>query len=210
VFATFLLLGVGAAAVYFHLSGRLPLFFPGRKADVARAPLASLDARGAAPHAGQPDGQAGAARPDQRARTAVAPDAQATQKKVRLKKGQAEPIHVVDPGDVEDVKKEKKEKKEKKKKEKKKKEKKEKKKVGKRQPVAVGEGYLLASSKPWAKILVDGKPTGRNTPTPPIAPLTLKAGKHTITLVTEAGQRFDFSVTIKAGETTTLVKTLKK
>ena len=68
-------------------------------------------------------------------------------------------------------------------------------------------GYLLVSSKPWAKIYVDGKPTGRNTPTPPSQPLVLGPGAHRITL--EVGdKRFTFPVVISSGETSRLIRTL--
>jgi len=68
-------------------------------------------------------------------------------------------------------------------------------------------GYLLISSKPWAKIYVDGKPTGRNTPTPPSKPLMLAPGVHKVTL--DVGdKRFTFPVVIKSQETSRLIKTL--
>jgi len=67
--------------------------------------------------------------------------------------------------------------------------------------------WLTNSSKPPARIWVDGVDTGRSTPVPPASPLVLKAGAHKITLVA-GSQRFTFPVTIKAGDTTRLIQTL--
>ena len=69
-------------------------------------------------------------------------------------------------------------------------------------------GYLLVHSKPWSKIYVDGKATGRNTPVPPSNPLTLSPGKHKVTLETK-GKKFNFTVTIKSGKQSKLIKILK-
>ena len=69
-------------------------------------------------------------------------------------------------------------------------------------------GYLLVSSKPWARIYVNDKPTNRNTPTPPSQPLVLQPGTHRITLEA-GGKRFTFPVVIRSGETSKLIKTLR-
>ena len=66
---------------------------------------------------------------------------------------------------------------------------------------------LVVASRPWAKIIVDGKPTGRNSPVPPSNPLSLSPGRHKITLEAK-GQKFNFTVTIKAGKLSKLVKVL--
>jgi hypothetical protein len=68
-------------------------------------------------------------------------------------------------------------------------------------------GFLAVSSRPWARVFVDGKDTGRNTPIPPNSALSLKAGTHKVVL--EVGKkRFTFTVTIKPGETSKLVQVL--
>jgi hypothetical protein len=68
-------------------------------------------------------------------------------------------------------------------------------------------GALAVSSRPWARVFIDGKDTGRNTPIPPASPIRIKAGPHKVAL--EVGkERFTFTVNIKAGETATLVKIL--
>jgi hypothetical protein len=74
-------------------------------------------------------------------------------------------------------------------------------------PKAKGKGFLVIASKPWARVLVDGKDTGRNTPIPPSNPLALPAGNHEITLEVKS-KRFNFTVTIRADETHRLIKTL--
>ena len=66
---------------------------------------------------------------------------------------------------------------------------------------------LVVASRPWAKIYVDGKATGRNSPIPPSNPLSIPAGRRKITLEAK-GQKFHFTVTIKAGKLSKLVKIL--
>ncbi len=68
-------------------------------------------------------------------------------------------------------------------------------------------GYLTAVTKPWARIYVDGRDTGKRTPVTVGAKIKLKPGTHRITFVA-AGKKFNYSVTIKAGKTTRLVKML--
>lgn len=68
-------------------------------------------------------------------------------------------------------------------------------------------GYVIIASRPSAWVSVDGRATGRKTPIPPGSPLALSPGAHVITLTVE-GKAFDFSVTIKEGETSKLVKML--
>lgn len=67
-------------------------------------------------------------------------------------------------------------------------------------------GYLVANTVPWAKVLIDGKDTGRTTPIPPRTKLALSPGPHTVTFVTDQG-RYDYQIVIQAGEITKLIKT---
>jgi hypothetical protein len=68
-------------------------------------------------------------------------------------------------------------------------------------------GYLRLGSKPWAKITIDGKDMGMNTPQ---SQIKLSAGTHRILLVNPAqGLRETFPVTITAGQTETIIKDLR-
>jgi len=69
-------------------------------------------------------------------------------------------------------------------------------------------GYLVTNTIPWAKVLVDGKDTGKTTPVAPRSKIPLKPGRHKITFVVE-GKKFDYTITIRAGEITRLIKRLK-
>ena len=72
-------------------------------------------------------------------------------------------------------------------------------------------GYLIANTQPWARVVIDGKDTGRSTPIPPISKIALKEGKHQITFVVGKGdraQRFEFDVNIKGGEDYRLIRKL--
>ena len=60
---------------------------------------------------------------------------------------------------------------------------------------------------PWAKVLVDGKDTGKTTPVAPRQKIPLKPGRHKITFVVE-GKEFSFPITISAGQVTRLIKKL--
>ena len=69
-----------------------------------------------------------------------------------------------------------------------------------------GEGTLGLGAKPPCRIFIDGRDTGMKTPQPAIS---LKAGKHRITLINdEFGIKESFVVRIKAGETTKAIKDL--
>jgi hypothetical protein len=71
-------------------------------------------------------------------------------------------------------------------------------------PVADGPGVLMLSSKPPCEILVDGKSTGLTTPQPS---LEVPAGRHKITFLnSELGIKETFTVIVKAGEPTKLIK----
>jgi len=58
---------------------------------------------------------------------------------------------------------------------------------------------------PWARLFVDGRDTGRNTP---ITGLTVPAGAHTLGLRTSDGTMHTFRVRVRAGETTRIVRRL--
>ena len=68
------------------------------------------------------------------------------------------------------------------------------------------KGYATISSTPPARIAIDGKDTGLSTPILGHA-LPLSPGKHKVTFIV-GGDKFTFSITIKAGETATVHKDL--
>jgi hypothetical protein len=70
-------------------------------------------------------------------------------------------------------------------------------------------GYLLAHSRPWARVFVDGKDTGRTTPIAPSKALPLKPGRHRVTFATRENRRYSFVVHIRAGQTAKLIKDLQ-
>jgi len=72
-----------------------------------------------------------------------------------------------------------------------------------------GFGFLVANTRPWSKVYIDGHYTGRDTPIPPDKKLKLKAGKHKIIFETSAGKRYVFEVVIEADKTTKLIKKLE-
>lgn len=77
-------------------------------------------------------------------------------------------------------------------------------------PAASGsdkEGFLIANSQPYAKVLVDGKDTGKVTPIAPRDHIALKPGKHVITFVT-SDKRVSADVMIKPGEEAKVVRNL--
>ena len=69
-------------------------------------------------------------------------------------------------------------------------------------------GRLIVSTIPWAYVWINGKETGRSTPVSESRPIKLKPGKHKVTFFKD-GQKFNYSVTITAGKTTSLVKKLE-
>ncbi len=69
-------------------------------------------------------------------------------------------------------------------------------------------GYLVASTEPLAKVLIDGKDSGRSTPISRYSKLPLKPGKHVITFLPASGKRFNVEVDIHSGEETPIVKRL--
>ena len=75
-------------------------------------------------------------------------------------------------------------------------------------PAPSGEpGYLVANTQPWAKVIIDGKDTGKTTPIAPRSKIALKPGKHVVTFVAN-GKKFNFDVIIKPAEDTRLIKQL--
>jgi hypothetical protein len=67
-------------------------------------------------------------------------------------------------------------------------------------------GYLITMTKPIAKVLVDGKDTGRWTPVQPKNPINLPPGGHSVVFETAQGKRFEQQVTIEVGKTTKVIK----
>ena len=73
--------------------------------------------------------------------------------------------------------------------------------------LAVGRGTLKLASDPWAEVIVDGKPLGRQTP---IYDLRLSSGPHRITLVNNLEQlRMEFTVVIRANKSTSRAANLR-
>jgi len=69
-----------------------------------------------------------------------------------------------------------------------------------------GTGFLIANTKPWARVIIDGKDTGQWTPIVGKRKLSLSAGNHKITFETKDGKTLTVNVSIKAGETTKVIK----
>ena len=69
------------------------------------------------------------------------------------------------------------------------------------------EGYLIANSRPYAKVIIDGKDSGKVTPIAPRDRIPLKPGKHVVTFLT-SDKRASFDVVVKAGEEVKLVRNL--
>jgi outer membrane biosynthesis protein TonB len=73
---------------------------------------------------------------------------------------------------------------------------------------ADGKGTLQLAAKPPCEIIIDGRKTGLTTPQ---RDLDLPAGKHKVTLINkEHGIKEAFSVTVKAGQSTRVVKDLTR
>ena len=69
-------------------------------------------------------------------------------------------------------------------------------------------GFLVANTQPWAKVLIDGKDTGKTTPIAPRSKIALKPGKHVVTFVVANGKQYTFDVVIKSAHDTRLIKQL--
>ncbi len=82
-----------------------------------------------------------------------------------------------------------------------------------RKPPAVKKkvvyGYLVANTRPWSKVYVDGKYTGRETPIPPDKKLKLTSGKHKVIFETPGGKRYAFEIEIEPEKVMKLIKRLE-
>jgi hypothetical protein len=72
-----------------------------------------------------------------------------------------------------------------------------------------GKGTFIASSQPSADVWIDGKKTGRTTPVSPKNPIELTAGSHRVSLVLPTGESYHYTVLIRAGEQTKLIRNLE-
>jgi serine/threonine protein kinase len=70
-------------------------------------------------------------------------------------------------------------------------------------------GYLVANTRPWSKVYVDGKYTGRETPIPPDKKLKLTAGKHRVIFETPGGKRYVFEIEVEPEKVLKLIKRLE-
>jgi serine/threonine protein kinase len=69
-----------------------------------------------------------------------------------------------------------------------------------------GKGFLIANTKPWARVIIDGKDTGQWTPIVGKRKLAVPAGGHEITFQTKEGKTLTVKVTIQAGQITKVIK----
>jgi hypothetical protein len=72
---------------------------------------------------------------------------------------------------------------------------------------AEGEGYLMADTTPWARVVVDGTDTSKMTPIAPRARIPLAAGKHVVTFVV-GEQKFSYTIMVTPGQDYHLTKEL--
>jgi hypothetical protein len=70
-------------------------------------------------------------------------------------------------------------------------------------------GYLVANTRPWSKVYVDGKYTGRETPIPPDKKLRLTVGKHKVVFETPGGKRYAFEIEVETEKVLKLIKRLE-
>jgi len=70
-------------------------------------------------------------------------------------------------------------------------------------------GYLVANTRPWSKVYVDGKYTGRETPIPPDKKLRLTAGKHKVIFEIPGGKRYAFEIEVEPERVLKLIKRLE-
>jgi len=71
-------------------------------------------------------------------------------------------------------------------------------------------GTFVAATTPSADLWIDGKKTGRRTPITTKDPITLNAGSHKVSFVLPTGEGFHYTVKIRPGKQTKLVKNLEK
>ena len=64
---------------------------------------------------------------------------------------------------------------------------------------------LTINTMPWARVFLDGRDTGRNTP---VRNFRVPAGHHTVGLRTNDGTMHNVPVDVTAGETTRIVRQL--
>ncbi len=69
-------------------------------------------------------------------------------------------------------------------------------------------GTLIISSRPVAKVFVDGRPTERYTPVPPSDPLQLPSGDHVIHLESDDGRKADRRITIEPNALNKLINVM--
>lgn len=70
---------------------------------------------------------------------------------------------------------------------------------------AAGQGTLQIQTLPWARVFIDGRDTGRNTP---VRELRVPAGSHRIGLRTADGRMTELTVQVPANETVRIVRQL--
>ena len=68
-------------------------------------------------------------------------------------------------------------------------------------------GTFTAFTKPFARVFIDGKDTGKMTPISPRSAISLSPGPHKVTFVV-GDQRHEFRVVIESGKNKNLVKVL--
>lgn len=68
-------------------------------------------------------------------------------------------------------------------------------------------GYLSVFSTPWARLILDGKDTGRSTP---VVRMTVPAGKHHIELKTRAGTTVAADAVVTKGKEARVVKNIEE
>ena len=73
-------------------------------------------------------------------------------------------------------------------------------------PLAVG--YLTAATKPAARLIIDGRDTGRWTPVPPANPIALPAGAHSLLFEAADGRKLEEQLEIESGKTSRVIRSL--
>lgn len=71
------------------------------------------------------------------------------------------------------------------------------------EPREPGRGVLVIQTLPWARVYVDGRDTGRNTP---VRELRVSAGRHVLGLRTPDGELHEEPIDVPAGETLRIVR----
>jgi serine/threonine protein kinase len=69
-------------------------------------------------------------------------------------------------------------------------------------------GWLVCNSSPFARVIIDGRNTGKMTPMSKAEKIALKPGRHRVTFVV-GDDKFTYGVTIVKGKTKTLYRVLK-